>query len=129
MQIYNADFDAANSSLNKDPRWVAVVDFDGAGNKHYFTSHSDTLLPAGLLASEYTHSVLRIKSLSSQTLVVKDSLSKIGAISFDLLDVDKAITEIFQTQLDVGNGLNKKTVEIYKGYSQFTDFDTQYELI
>ena len=127
MLVYNADFEQYNSNLNKEPRWVVAIDYTGSGDWHYFTSHSGTPLPAG--ATDYTHSVLKVRSLASQTLTPNEGRATIGAIAFDLLDISESITTLMQTWLDAGYGLNKKTVKVYKGYAELTDFDTQFELV
>lgn len=130
MQIYNAAYEQKNSLRSKEPRYVVTINFGSSSSPdiHYFTSHNDCLLPSGLSTSEYTHSVLRVKTMASQRLKPDDAVASIGNLVFELIDIDGAVTDVLRTKLEAGKGIRKKTAKLYKGFRGFSDFDIEYEL-
>lgn len=111
MRADNAFFSTANAYLSKEPRYVVSVDFDGT--IQYFTSHDDIANVPGTPIE----GVLLGISATSQTLNPDRANATIGSMSFQLVDLAEAITDLIRTELTTNDvGLRGRTCAFYMGY-------------
>jgi len=108
MRTNSAAFDEFNQASSKSLRLVIKINFPAP---IYLTSHAD--IP-NIPANRIDDSLMNVSS-TSQRLVPKDGRSEIGSMSFSVVDVAGAVTTEFRSQQAAGNGLNGRTVELYRG--------------
>ncbi len=116
MRLDNTLFTTDNIRENKQPRYVVGIDFDGT--IHYITSHSDI---ANVPGTPIQGALVGI-SATSQTLNPDRANATIGSMSFDIVDLAEAFTNLVRTELDTNDvGLRGRTVTFHIGYK--TDQD------
>jgi len=114
----NTLFSTDNVDGSKQPRYVVSIDFDGT--LQHITSHDDIAnVPAALPVIQ--NAIVGI-SATSQTLNPDRANATIGSMSFDIVDLANAFTDVVRTQLTTNDiGLRGRTVKFYVGYK--TDQD------
>ncbi len=105
------------------PRYVVAISFDDADTDiTYVSSHTDCLDPGGVAAIDrIDNSVISISGLS-QKINPKRAAHTIGAISIVLWDTNGELTTKINTKLLAGEGLRKKTIALYQGFSDLTSW-------
>lgn len=127
MRTYNASFQAENQKLTKEPRHV--LEIHGDTNTYYILSHSDIDIPG--VSSDYIIQSSFIKSsVFSQTLTPIEATSKIGKMSFDVMDINSSITNMLTAIDGLGESLRKRKIVYkygYKGldYTNYINIQTQ----
>ena len=115
MKALSGEWIAANNSRSASARYVMRLAFNATETDlYYFPSHSDIELPAGALSQTGR---VKIVSSTSQEIDLESGRSTIGELTFELQDKDGAITALFYSKLNAGDGLRGKTVRFYYGYS------------
>ena len=118
MRADNTLFATDNVDAAKQPRYVVSIDFDGT--LQHITSHDDIAnVPSALPILQ--NALIGI-SATSQTLNPDRANATIGSMSFDVLDLASAFTNVVRTRLTVNNtGLRGRTVKFYVGYKSEQD--------
>jgi hypothetical protein len=118
MRADTTAFHAANTAASKSPRFVVGIIFDVASI--YVTSHTGITTVPGVVID----GALRNPSAMSQRIVPDEGRTEIGAMSFDLVDIESQLTDELRTKLAGGEGLRGKEVRLYVGYEgmDFTAF-------
>jgi hypothetical protein len=124
MRFDTATFHSANVAPQKSPRFVVAIIFDVASI--YITSHTGITTVPGVVID----GALRNPSAISQRIVPDEGRTEIGAMSFDVVDLESQLTEEFRDKLAGGAGLRGKEVRLYVGYegmdfTAFQRFQTQ----
>ena len=124
MRQDGAAFSAKNLLQSKAPQFLIKLDF--GANDFYLTGGSSTALPGGVPGADVKHGSFKTVSSTSQSIDPKRARSTIGAITFEGVDLDQALTAEIRTRLTAGEGLRGKTVTFYLGHDDldFTDFIT-----
>lgn len=111
MRKDNKLFETDNKLGSKEARYVVSIDFDGT--VQYFTSHDDIANVPGTPIQ----SVLIGISATSQTLNPDRANATIGSMSFDILDLNEAFTDLVRTELATNDvGLRGRTCTFHIGY-------------
>ena len=118
MRADNTLFATDNVDGSKQPRYVVSIDFDGT--VQYFTSHGDIAnVPS---TPPVVQNVLFGISATSQTLNPDRANATIGSMSFDIVDLASAFTNLVRTELNTNDvGLRGRTVKFYIGYKSEQD--------
>lgn len=118
MRADTNTFHSANTAPSKSPRFVVGIIFDVASI--YITSHTGITTVPGVVID----GALRNPSAISQKIVPDEGRTEIGAMSFDVVDLESQLTDEFRDKLDGGAGLRGKEVRLYVGYEgmDFTAF-------
>lgn len=124
MRADTVTFHNANAAPQKSPRFVVAVIFDVAS--FYITSHTGITTVPGTVFD----GALRATSAFSQKIVPDEGRTEIGAMSFDVVDIDSDFTDAARSKLGGGDGLRGKEVRLYVGYegmdfTAFQRFQTQ----
>jgi hypothetical protein len=128
MRLDNVNFATSNSNDAKSPKYVIEIAFDTANTDlHYFTSHDDALLPAGVTTNKTTGCISSL-AVTSQSIDPIKSIFTIGTISFEVVDKDGDVTTLLDTKWDADATTSNKRVRVYVGYEDLTTF-TDYALI
>jgi len=114
----NILFATDNVDGSKQPRYVVSIDFDGT--LQHITSHSDIAnVPTALPVLQ--NAIVGI-SATSQTLNPDRANATIGSMSFDIVDLASAFTNVVRTQLTTNDiGLRGRTVKFFVGYKSEQD--------
>lgn len=116
MRADNTLFATDNVDGSKLPRYVVSIDFDGT--VQYFPSHSDI---ANVPGTPIANLIVGI-SATSQTLNPDRANATIGSMSFDIIDLAEAFTNLVRTELDTNDvGLRGRTVQFFMGYKSQQD--------
>lgn len=116
MRSDNANYTARNIEPSKDPRYTVELAFDFDNTDlHYFTSHADAQIP---VAATSTASSIATGGISgtSQKIKPDKGLASIGNIRVKLVDDGEVISDLFNTKLDIGEGLRGKRVRVYTSF-------------
>lgn len=118
MRADNPLFGTDNIDGSKQPRYVVSIDFDGT--LQHITSHDDIAnVPTALAVIQ--NAILGI-SATSQTLNPDRANATIGSMSFDIVDLANAFTNVVRNQLTTNDiGLRGRTVKFYVGYKTELD--------
>jgi hypothetical protein len=124
MRADTVTFHNANVAPHKSPRFVVAVIFDVAS--FYITSHTGITTVPGTVFD----GALRGTSAFSQKIVPDEGRTEIGAMSFEVVDLESAFTDAARSKLGGGDGLRGKEVRLYVGYegmdfTAFQRFQTQ----
>lgn len=124
MRADTVTFHNANVAPQKSPRFVVGIIFDVASI--YITSHTGITTVPGVVMD----GALRNPSAISQRIVPDEGRTEIGAMSFDLVDINSSFTDEVRDKLGDGKGLRGKEVRLYVGYegmdfTAFQRFQTQ----
>ncbi len=103
--------DAFLDSPLRVPRYVVGIIFPVSSP--YFTSHSGMSNVPGVNVV----GVIKGISGSSQRIFPSQGRSTIGGITIELVDVSSSVTDELRSQLDSGEGIQGRTVEVYDGDS------------
>ncbi len=129
MQLATAEFERVRASQSKEPRVAIKIFFsDDGAEYHWFTSHSDCLLPDG--ETNFIHGVIAAGSTSiSQEIKPLDGNATIGTTNFKLRDPDAAVGTLIKAHRDSSRGIARKKVEFYIGDASLTNWDdyTRYQ--
>jgi len=114
----NTLFATDNVDGSKQPRYVVSIDFDGT--LQHLSSHDDIAnVPTALAVIQ--NAIVEI-SATSQTLNPDRANATIGSMSFDIVDLANAFTNVVRTQLTTNNiGLRGRTVQFFVGYKSEQD--------
>lgn len=125
MREFNDNFLDASTQASKETLYTIEIATDAAFTTlEYFTSSTDAQHPGG---ASVIDSVVKNISGTSQKIDPIKFVASIGSINFELLDKNSAVTALFNSNLDGGDGLREKRVRIYMGY---VDLDwSDYEII
>ena len=114
MRLDNVSFENINTSLSKEPYYVIEISFDTASTDlMYATSNVDAALPGGALSID---GVVKGLTSTSQKVTPEKALSTIGAVDFQLVDINEEVTTTQYNKLQLGDGLRGKRVRVYVGY-------------
>jgi len=114
VREFNDNFLAASNQSTKRPLYTIEIATDTAFTAlEYFTSSPDAQHPGG---ASVIDSVVENFSGTSQRIDPIKFVASIGAINFELVDKGRAVTALFNTILDGGDGLREKRVRIYMGF-------------
>lgn len=118
MRADTVTFNSYNTAPQKSPRFVVAIIFD-VGSL-YITSHTGITTVPGIVLD----GALQNPSALSQKIVPDEGRTEIGAMSFDLVDIDSSFTDEVRSKLGDGKGLRGKEVRLYVGYEgmDFTAF-------
>lgn len=124
MRADTVTFNSANTAPQKSPRFVVAVIFDVAS--FYVTSHTGITTVPGTVFD----GALRGTAALSQKIVPDEGRTEIGAMSFEVVDLESAFTDACRAKLGGGDGLRGKEVRLYVGYegmdfTAFQRFQTQ----
>lgn len=124
MRADTVTFHNANAAPQKSPRFVVGIIFDVASI--YITSHTGITTVPGVVID----GALRASSALSQKIVPDEARTEIGAMSFDLVDLESQMTDELRSKLNGGEGLRGREVRLYVGYdgmdfTAFQRFQTQ----
>lgn len=124
MRADTVTFNSANTAPQKSPRFVVGIIFDVASI--YITSHTGITTVPGVVID----GALRATSALSQKIVPDEGRTEIGAMSFDLVDLESQMTDELRSKLNGGEGLRGREVRLYVGYegmdfTAFQRFQTQ----
>jgi hypothetical protein len=117
-------FHNANVAPQKSPRFVVGIIFDVASI--YITSHTGITSVPGVVID----GALRATSALSMKIVPDEGRTEIGAMAFELVDIESQMTDELRSKLSGGAGLRGKEVRLYVGYegmdfTAFQRFQTQ----
>jgi hypothetical protein len=124
MRINNPAFELINNSASKSPRFVVEIRFASA-DLVYLTSHADALIPNGATA---IHGVIKNISSTTQAIDPRRANATIGSISFDVIDLNGSVTDLFRAKLIDGKGLRRKRCRFYMGFDGLESF-SEYSLL
>lgn len=124
MRADTVTFNSANTAPQKSPRFVVGIIFDVASI--YITSHTGITTVPGVVID----GALKATSAFSQKIVPDEGRTEIGAMSFDLVDIEAQMTDELRSKLGSGEGLRGKECRLYVGYegmdfTAFQRFQTQ----
>jgi hypothetical protein len=124
MRADTVTFHNANVAPQKSPRFVVGIIFDVASI--YITSHTGITTVPGVVID----GALKGTSAFSQKIVPDEGRTEIGAMSFELVDIEAQMTDELRSKLAGGEGLRGKEVRLYCGYegmdfTAFQRFQTQ----
>lgn len=123
------NYDEFNESNSRENRWIFELTMsEDASDVYYFTSHDDIV---DLSGENVIHGVLNIKNVLTQKLKRRRNNSTIGSMSIELLDIDRAVTNLFHNLLITNKALFKKRGRLRHGfnglsYYAFRPFSTQW---
>jgi len=112
MRIDTPEFDLQNTAKTKKPLYLIRVFFDVKETDFVeFTSHEITENSPGA-------TVIRnvIKKISGTSQKITNNSSTIGSFSFSLVDKNYQVSELIRDKLNAGDGLRRKTVQVFLGY-------------
>jgi len=108
MRHNSQKFNVFNQSSSKDLRLVVVIGF---ATPVYLSSHADIPnLPVGTITDTLTKT-----SSISQSLQPSAGRATIGSMSFSLLDIDGAVTQVLRNANALGEGSKGTKVKLYRG--------------
>lgn len=124
MRADTVTFNSANTAPQKSPRFVVAIIFDVASI--YITSHTGITTVPGVVID----GALRGTAALSQKIVPDEGRTEIGAMSFEVVDLEAELTDEFRSKLQGGDGLRGKECRLYVGYegmdfTAFQRFQTQ----
>lgn len=111
MRDDSITFKLANEASEKSPRFIVEIEFEV--ESLYLTSHPGIDGVPGVVIEN----VLVDHSALSQRIVPDEARSEIGALSFELVDLESVFTEAVRSRLQDGAGLRGKKVRLFIGYS------------
>ena len=114
MRAVPADWDAANKSRIKRPRYIMRLSFSDT-DQYYFTSHADCPLPAGALS--YPSTISNRPRGISQKLYKSEGRSDVGKLVVSLIDKNGAVSDLIQQKRASGIGMNGRKVEMLIGFA------------
>jgi hypothetical protein len=118
MRADTVTFNNANIAPQKSPRFVVGIIFDV--ESIYITSHTGITTVPGVVID----GALQATSALSMKIVPDEGRTEIGAMSFDLVDIESQFTDELRDKLGDGIGMRGKEVRLYVGYEgmDFTAF-------
>ncbi|WP_444904226.1 hypothetical protein ACJJIU_03695 [Microbulbifer sp. CnH-101-E] len=110
MRNNSETFDLHNQAAQRELRLVIEIGFD---LPLYITSHNDIpSLPANAVLG-----ALKKCSATSQRIIPEQGRAEIGAISFEVVDINGQLSYVLRDELEQGNGIKGRTVRLYQGFA------------
>ncbi|WP_444884521.1 hypothetical protein [Microbulbifer sp. PSTR4-B] len=110
MRNNSETFDLHNQAAQRELRLVIEIGFD---LPLYITSHNSIPgLPANAVLG-----ALKKCSATSQRIIPEQGRAEIGAISFEVVDINGLLSYVLRDELEQGNGIKGRSVRLYQGFA------------